>query len=477
MKVSLLFFFLLLTSLSAQTYEEYLQLQEEAFSSYKDARDKAFSSFLNKEWKAYQESQGVSAYEEEKPKIIPVAKKRKLPQVKVKVSVRIKATEVKAPKAFKKIIITPESSRYKKLYMTYFGVNLCLPYDVSILFKLKGQISKQNIKKSWDSLAKSEYETLLKELNTVSAQLKLNDWGKYLLVKSVASNLYHHTNEAHIFTWFMLLKMDYDAHIAFQKHRVVLLLPVDNEMYNTVYYTLGNRKYYAIDYYAKGKLGSIISYDNIYEGANKGLGFTVKEVPLFALEPVTKAFTFQVDKKSVTINLEYNENLLHFFQSYPQVGYESYFSAVDSALLNRSIKASFIPLLKRKSQSEALDILLNFVQNAFNYKVDKEQFNVEKVMFASETLFYPYSDCEDRAILFSYLVKVLLDRDIVGLKYSDHMATAVDIDEKLQGEYVQVNKRAYIVADPTYVNASLGVSMPKYKGRKPYLIDSTGGEK
>ena len=44
---------LLFSSVSAQTYEEYLREQEQAFSSFKEARDKAFSEFLKKEWKAY----------------------------------------------------------------------------------------------------------------------------------------------------------------------------------------------------------------------------------------------------------------------------------------------------------------------------------------------------------------------------------------------------------------------------------------
>ena len=146
-------------------------------------------------------------------------------------------------------------------------------------------------------------------------------------------------------------------------------------------------------------------------------------------------------------------------------------------MLENSLKVSFEPLIKGKSQSEALDIILNFVQNAFKYQVDNKQFNREKVMFPSETIFYPYSDCEDRAILFSYIVKILLGMDVVGVKYPNHMATAVKIQEKIKGEYILNGKKAYIVADPTYINARIGMSMPKFIGSKSYEIVSTGGEK
>ncbi len=473
----ILLFSLFSSFLLAQTYEEYLQAQKIAFSSYKQKRDKEFSSFLNKKWKAYKESQGLSAYKEEKPKHIPVAKKSEVDVIKVKVPALIKELKKSRPKVYKKIIISPESEKLKRLYLSYFGVALELHYDNSILFKSKGRVSKQSIKQAWDSLAKSEYGSIINEINEVCVKLKLNDWAKYLLVKSVSSKLFKYQNEANLFSWFTLLKMNYDVRLAFAKHRIILLIPVKGKIYNTAYYKFGSKTYYAVDYYAKGKLGPIISYEKSYEGADKSISFALPHLPAFALKPVEKGFSFKINKDLIDINLAYNENLLHFFQTYPQVSYENYFSSLDSRLLNRSLRDAFIPLIKGKSQSEALDILLNFVQNAFKYKVDNEQFKREKVMFSSETLFYPYSDCEDRAIFFSYLVKTLLDLNVIGLQYSDHMATAVQIDEKLKGEYIKVNKENYILADPTYINARVGMSMPKYKGVKPYLIDSTGTEK
>jgi hypothetical protein len=68
------------------------------------------------------------------------------------------------------------------------------------------------------------------------------------------------------------------------------------------------------------------------------------------------------------------------------------------------------------------------------------------------------------------MVKTLLGMEVVGLKYPEHMATAVRIDEKVKGEYVSYNKKAYIVADPTYRNATVGLSMPRYRGAKSYEI-------
>ena len=43
--------------------------------------------------------------------------------------------------------------------------------------------------------------------------------------------------------------------------------------------------------------------------------------------------------------------------------------------------------------------------------------------------YYPYCDCEDRSVLYSYLVRNLLKLDVVLLDYPNHIATAVCFNE------------------------------------------------
>jgi len=477
----LLFLMFIFSSLFAQSYEEYLRAQEQAFSSFKEARDKEFSEFLNKEWKAYKEAQGERAYDEKKPEVLPKAPKKKILSQKKKEVIKKQIIAPLPPKkkeqVYKKIVILPPSENIKTLYTKFFGVDLQIHHDKSMAISMKKNISKDKIASAWDSLAGSEYETTIRELKIISKTLRLNGWADYLLVKQVASAIYSNTNEANIFSWFALLKMGYDAHISYQSHKVILLLPIEGNLYNTIYYTLKGKKYYAVDYYAKGKIGSIMTYDNGYKGANASLDFSITHLPLFAESKEDKRLIFRINEKNKAIVLSYNTNMLRFFQSYPQVSYENYFSSAESILLSNSIKKSFAPLLKDKGQNEALDVILNFVQNAFAYQVDDQQFSMEKVMFPSETIFYPYSDCEDRAILFTYMVKTLLNMEIVGVKYPNHMATAVRIDEDLEGDYIKAENVKYIIADPTYINAGIGMSMPQFKGSTSYSIVSTGGEK
>ena len=116
-----------------------------------------------------------------------------------------------------------------------------------------------------------------------------------------------------------------------------------------------------------------------------------------------------------------------------------------------------------KKQSEAANILINFVQTAFDYKTDGDQFGYEKPFFVDELFYYPYSDCEDRAVLYSYLVRTLMGLDVVLLEYPNHMATAVCFDENIDGDYITVSGKKYIICDPTYIGASIGLAMSQFK--------------
>jgi hypothetical protein len=127
-----------------------------------------------------------------------------------------------------------------------------------------------------------------------------------------------------------------------------------------------------------------------------------------------------------------------------------------------------------KKASEAMNFVLSFVQKSFKYEQDNKQFGKEKVMFAQETLYFEKSDCEDRAVLFSYLIKELFDVSVIGVKYEDHMATALYIP--LDGEKVKSGSREFVIADPTYINAIIGETMPKYRSIQPqsYIIVKGG---
>ena len=98
------------------------------------------------------------------------------------------------------------------------------------------------------------------------------------------------------------------------------------------------------------------------------------------------------------------------------------------------------------------------------------QFDREKFLFPEETIFYPYSDCEDRSIIFAFLVTRLLGLEVVGLDYPGHIATAVLFTGDVDGDSVVYKNKKHIICDPTYINANYGECMPQFKNVSPEII-------
>ncbi len=96
----------------------------------------------------------------------------------------------------------------------------------------------------------------------------------------------------------------------------------------------------------------------------------------------------------------------------------------------------------------------DFVQNAFDYQTDQEQFGREKFLFPDELFKYSASDCEDRSVLFAWLSRNLLDLKVLGLAFEGHMATAICL-EGAEGAGFEHEGCRYVVADPTFIGAPM----------------------
>ena len=141
--------------------------------------------------------------------------------------------------------------------------------------------------------------------------------------------------------------------------------------------------------------------------------------------------------------------------------------------LSKQAKEVLYPVLRNaiagKDEAAAANILINFVQTGFQYKTDNEQFGYERPLFGDETLFYPYSDCEDRSILYAILVRELLGLDVALVYYPGHLATAVCFKGGPYGDFFNVGEKKYTICDPTFIGANIGLTMTGMDNSKAEL--------
>jgi len=456
------------TQLNAGSFENFKKMQTESFKKYKDERDNAFSKYLKEEWSAYQAQQGKKLYEEQKPTKLP--KKRFVPMEEVGPKVNIKVAKELPQKFPKVIIIKKEKIKKEKIvqndvYIDFFGSG----YSFNIAQGLKKSNffprNTNGVSNFFNVVASSNYKELIEEIKQIKNRLKFNDWALYLLVNKISHTVHKNQDNANLMTWFIFNKLGYAVKVGLAHKHIVLMYYSKKVIYSTPSYSFKKKKFYVIANYAKNGVGSLYSYPQNYPHSNRPLDLSLKVLPKFEDAMKYKDLSFVEGTKKYSVGFNYNQNLIDFMATYPQADYETYFNAPLQKNTYDEIATKLKSYVDGKKMSDAINFVLHFVQKSFAYQVDEAQFGREKVMFAQETLYYNKSDCEDRAILFCSLVRRLFQIGVVGVKYKDHMSTALYIP--LSGDSVRTASHRFVIADPTYINANIGQNMPKYRSLRP----------
>lgn len=496
--------FLIIISVQAQTFGEFKKQQQASFQEFKkeaeaqmkalqqhnDAfmqqRDKEFADFLQQRWEEYNLFEGIKKEPLPKPVVVPMME---LPEPDVlKEDIPPRLLPLKVP-ALKPTAVTDEALRLpprrkteaesfpvSSLSVNFYGNKIEFDYDKALLVSPPENINNFSISNFWSKASKTNYNHLLDQLESYRYQLNLNDWAYYLLIKETTAKLYPQSaNAAVLMTWFVMTKAGYKARVAFSGNKAMLLLASEQTVYERNFQEFDGLKYYLVDASAE----RIQTYGKDFPGAKRPMDFNLSSPLNLRPEPETKKLSFELYNKQYHVEISYDKGLITFYNDYPNTQMDIYLSAANSVTFKESVNEVFLPLIAGKTERDAVSLMLQFTQSAFEYAFDHNQFGREKFMFAEELLFYPGSDCEDRSAMFAYLVRELLGLKVIGLQYPDHIATAVCFNENVSGDYYIFNNEKYVVCDPTYVNAPIGKTMPQYNAVTAQLLrlDNNQNEK
>ena len=503
--------FVALVSQSAYAEDDFAKWKQQtrdSFQEYKDKRDKEFTAFLEMHWKEIDLLKGVVRDPEPKPVVMPVARPQPVKPPQPEPVPVVKEDPISTPQPVVKVpevpqpvvsipsvpeskpepvvirpipepvvrpVVLPEKKivrKGRKMVVTYLGGNYTFYYDPKLKTSLSRRINEKVVSKFWSAMSLADYDDLIEQVNEKSRVLQLNDWAYALLVHDISRKLYPSSDAGQsLFTWFVLAKAGYQSRIAYNDSKVYLLVPSQQPLYAVPYFTFAKVRYYAVRFDGKGqKLGQVYTYDGNYPGADKALNMQLNNEALVDAKSSRRNLSFDFEGKRYEIRAVYDNERIRFMETYPQLDLEWYFKGKVSAVASTPLQRQLSDYMKGMDEQKAVNFLLRFVQTSLRYKTDDVQFGKENYLFPEETLYYPYSDCEDRSILFAWLVHSLLGMDVVGLDYPGHVATAVLFKGRVDGDAIMHNGKRYVVADPTYINASAGMAMPEFKKEIPDVI-------
>lgn len=473
-------------------FENFAKQQQTEFENFKNKADAEFETFLRETWQKFDAFAPIPVPERPEPPQ-PIAFDKTKPALP---SVAIKPAAPKAPTGGKHPDLsvtedTPAPGVYvpgkpytpvmvevppvepgglaSRTPVEFYGTTFEVALDVAETLSLKGN-KESDVADAWKDFCQKDYEQMVKDCMTIRKDKNLNDWAYLLFTKQIGAQLYgvENTNNIVFLQMFLLNKSGYKVRLAKIDDHLKLMIAPAGTIYGTPYLTLSGDKYYVFEPAPDSSMG-IYTYRQDFANAKNLVCLNIEGIPSFLINEFDRILTSSTD--AVKVKTVINRNLINFYYDYPQCDVVIHYKTPMSEELRSSLYPQLKTAIAGRSQKDAANILLNFVQTAFEYRTDGEQFGFEKPNFPDETFYYSYCDCEDRAMLYSTLVRDLLGLDTILLDYPNHIASAVRFAEDIPGDCVVLpDGSKYLICDPTYIGAPVGACMDQFKEVAPEII-------
>lgn len=457
-----------------EQYEAFKNQARQEYNNFREQCNSRYADYLASAWQKVKQSPEIPKPKEEPP----VPPKPYEEESKPTPPIDIKPSVVPPPPAPEPqpVPVSPVKEVPDK---NVRPVNVDF-YELSIGVRMPeagirlGACSPSEVANAWRALsADRRLDNTLRDCLEARIRYGMSDWTYLQFLDKLAHKITSGENEAIFLMAWLFCQSGYQMRLAADGRRLHMLYGSKHTVFDTPAYSLDG-----VYFYPYGSMPEQLSVaNNIFEG----------ETPMsFIISQEQKLGTSLTDvrevksKKYPDVKIQscVPKALLEFYSTYPSSKYGDNFMTQWAIYANnpmaeatrKAIYPDLLNILEGLSKKEKVERLLNLVQTGFRYDYDTNVWGCERAFFAEETLFYPFSDCEDRAILFSRLVRDLVGLDVALVHYPGHLATAVCFDEDAPGDYMILNGRKFVISDPTYIGAPIGAQMTNVDHSKAQAI-------
>lgn len=458
-------------------YEKYNQFKndvESRYSSFRDDCNKKYAQFLLTSWEWYEGKEPLPLPKDDMP--IPPKPyndgEREKSVVVQPINVNVAPIDdTPQPKPIGPI---KEQSISDEMYFPFdFYGNMCkirMPDLTSIKI---ADCSPKSISDSWERLSSAEMNNAIRDCLETRIRHNLCDWAYLLFLDDLSRGYCPDRNSATLLMAFLYCQSGYQMRLGVDGDNLVMLYGSKHQIYDKGYFSLDG-----LNFYPYGNPSNSISICNAAFEGETPMSLLIHSEQLLGGN-VSSVREIKSDRyNDLTVLSKVPENLIKFYNQYPTSALDgnpmTRWAMYANTPLAKMTKDVIYPNLKKSIENmpveDAANKLLNWVQTGFVYEYDDKVWGHDRAFFAEESLHYPYCDCEDRSILFSRLVRDILGLDVALIYYPGHLATAVGFNKEIDGDKIMINGRRFIICDPTYIGAPIGVQMPDLEYDKVQAI-------
>jgi len=352
-----------------------------------------------------------------------------------------------------------------KVTFDFFGAEITLPKALLIPSANIG--TTNDVAAYWKTLRKSDLKEVNQSFATQARNMGLSDWASAMLVEKYIDQVMPNAskNEKVVAMQYVLANCGYNIRLGMNNSTVALLVPYAEHVYEKSFIVIDGKRYYIYpDITSDGSFRTCELPKDAEVGKDMELRFAGKSI----ITDACKEFNLQGG--GLTIKGEVKTGIMPLLDVYPMVDIPTVASAIVDHEMRDDVVEQIRNQVKGLSEQEAANKILHFIQYAFKYATDEEQFGREKYFYFEESLYYPKNDCEDRAIFYAYLVHEILKLDVHLLQFPGHECTAVAFTQPVaNATSYEYKGKNYYICDPTYIGANIGRCMPAFKNESPQI--------
>lgn len=374
----------------------------------------------------------------------------------------------------KPVPVPAQEEQFSEMPFTFFGNEWTIHLDETKRFNLGG-VSRGQVADALTLLSKKSYDNALLDCLKIREKYDICDWGYLMMLMAIGDQFCGPgTNESTLLAGYLYSQSGYRMRYATDGTKLYLLVACKQRMYGKNYFVIDDVDYFPI---CEGQIPDRISICSAAFDNEQSMSLAIAPQQDFALLETEKR-TIRDRFNNSSLDVSVNKNMIDFYGKYPSFTnkedlYSRWIFYANTPLDKRvaeQIYPQILDRIKGLSVPKAVECILQWIQYGIPYAFDDQVWGGDRVFFAEETLYYPAADCEDRAILFTRIVRDLLHLPCVLVYYPGHLAAAVHFSEEVRGDRFQLGDADYIVCDPTYIGGPMGMSMPGMKIEEAKLI-------
>lgn len=342
----------------------------------------------------------------------------------------------------------------KKFTLNFYGHILLFHWDSDYYSSRKKFFNDLSAEKLADYLLNdTNLNEFTEQADAYAREMKLDGMAYLMLVDKTASKVSGGKDGKFktAFVYALLYRKGFDVLFGVNDARATVYGHTAFSIKNVLYVTRNGKTYYDLSFDQRKEPSAERLAELPSNEAAQAIRLNKYMPPSLHNNSEVKTIPFENEGNIYFFTVNLNKSLVEYYNDLPDIEMSQvYLNYGLSEKGNNTLVQQIREATAYMSKEKVVNFILDFVQS-FDYGKDIDVLGKEKFAFPEESIASDYTDCEDRSMLFAYLVREVAHLQSIGLFYpgAAHMNVAVESWRKAGEADVKAYEMDFVVCEPS----------------------------